>query len=485
MPSAPTPSWTHRLLGFPTLLVLSLAVLVLFCVPRSMADPDIWWHLRDVEQQLAQHSLITHDTFSFTAAGSAWMNHEWIAELPFYLGWRIAGPLGVYTVTLLAVEAIILGICLLAWQASGNIVAAATVSIFATVFATVSFGPRTLLFGWLCLILELFLLRASERRPRLVFALPPLFLLWVNTHGSWVIGLVLLAVYILLGLIPLQLGALSSEPFPTPRRKQLLLAASLSLPALFLNPYGWHLVAYPFNLAFHQKLNIANVEEWHSLDFHSPRGLTMLGCLVLLAIWQLYKPRRWQTYELAFLLIGIYSAFNYTRFLFLFAILAAPILACSFPPRQPRTEPPTRVLVNASIVILLLGFVIGRMRHPDVHALDAMKKYPAADLAYLQAFPFHGNVFNEYLWGGYMEYNLRTVPVFVDSRVDIFEYNGTFKDFLDVIHIEDTLAILDRHHIRYVLFEPHTPLVYLLTHTPGWKVDYQHDNVILLERSVR
>ena len=407
-------------------------------------------------------------------------------SFPFYLGWRMAGPAGVYAVTLLAVEAIILGICLLSYQASRNIVAAVTVSIFATIFATVSFGPRTLLFGWLCLIVELSILRASERRSRLVYALPPLFLLWVNTHGSWVIGLVLLGVYIVLGSIPVQLGALSCEAFSRCRAEaQLLTAAALSLLALFINPYGWRLVAYPFNLAFHQKLNIANVEEWHSLDFHSPRGLTMLGCLILLALWQLYKPRNWRTYEIAFLLIGVYSAFNYTRFLFLFAILAAPILALSFPPRKPDTEPPTRVLVNASVLILLLGFVIGRMRHPDPHSLDAMKKYPSDSLAYLQSFPFQGKVFNEYLWGGYVEYHLRNVPVFVDSRVDIFEYNGTFKDYLDAIHIEDTLAILDKHRIRYVLFEPRTPLVYLLTHTPGWKVDYERENVILLERSAK
>ncbi len=483
MPSSQPAGWTNRLLGFPTLMVVALAVLVLFCVPRTMADPDIWWHLRDVQLQLSTHHFITQDALSFTAAGAPWMNHEWIAELPFYLGWHLAGAAGVYIVTLLAVETIILGLCLLAYRSSRNIVAAVTVSIFATVFATVSFGPRTLLFGWICLIAELLILRASEQRPRLVWALPFLFALWVNTHGSWMIGLVLLVVYLIANSIPVHLGAIFTDPFPTAHRNSLLTAAVLSVCALFINPYGWRLVAYPFNLAFHQKLNVANVEEWHSLDFHSPRGLTMLACLALLAFWQLYRGRKWRTYELLFLAIGLYSAFNYTRFLILFAILAAPILAQCFPPRQADNEPPTRALVNVAILIALLGFVIGRMRHPDPHAEEAIKKYPADALPFLQSFPFHGNLFNEYLWGGYLTWNLRNVPVFVDSRVDIFEYNGTFKDYLDIIRIEDTLALLDKHRIRYVLFEPKTPLVYLLEHTGGWKVDYQRDNVILLERT--
>jgi hypothetical protein len=482
----PAPTWAARLLGFPTLLVAGLAVIVLFCVPRSMADPDIWWHLRDVQVQLATHSFLHRDLFSFTAAGSPWMNHEWIAELPFYLGWHLAGATGVYVVTLLAIEAVLLGVFLLAWQSSRNPVAAAFVAIAATIFATVSFGPRTLLFGWICLVLELLLLRAAETRPRLVWCLPVLFALWVNTHGSWMIGLVLLALYIAAGSIPVHLGAIVNEPFPPRHRRNLLLAAALSVAALFLNPYGWRLVAYPVNLAFHQKLNVANVEEWRGLDFGSPRGLVLLAVLAALALWQLYRPRTWRTIELLWLFLGIYSAFHYTRFLFLFAILAAPIAARGFPPRPPREDDaPARPLVNFAILLMLLGFVTGRLRNRDDFAEKAMRKFPAEALPMLQTFPFHGRVFNEYLWGGYLIWNVPHIPVFVDSRVDIFEYNGTFKDYLDIIHIENTLALLDQHQIQYVFFERDAPLVYLLTHTPGWKTDWQRDNFILLERTTR
>jgi hypothetical protein len=225
------------------------------------------------------------------------------------------------------------------------------------------------------------------------------------------------------------------------------------------------------------------VEEWRGLDFHSPRALAMLAVLAALALWQLYRPRAWTTVELLWLFLGIYSAFHYTRFLFLFAILAAPIAARSFPPRQAKAEPPARPLVNFAILILLFGFVAGRIRNRDDIAEKAMKQYPAEALPFLTAFPFHGRVFNEYLWGGYLIWNVPSIPVFVDSRVDIFEYNGTFKDYLDIIHIENTLALLDKYRIRYILFEPDTPLVYLVTHTGGWKVDYQRDNIILLERT--
>src|SRR3954451_7105030 len=89
--------------------VCLVAAVVFFCVPRSMADPDVWWHLRDAQIQLATHSFLTHDVFSFTATGSPWMNHEWLAELPFYAGFQISGTSGLYLVTLLTIEVIFLG----------------------------------------------------------------------------------------------------------------------------------------------------------------------------------------------------------------------------------------------------------------------------------------------------------------------------------------------------------------------------------------
>lgn len=72
--------------------------------------------------------------------------------------------------------------------------------------------------------------------------------------------------------------------------------------------------------------------------------------------------------------------------------------------------------------------------------------------------------------------------MFVDSRVDIFERNGVFLDYLNAQKLRGSLAILDKYSIRYVLFERKAALSYLLEHTPGWKIDYQDPTTILFER---
>jgi hypothetical protein len=114
---------------------------------------------------------------------------------------------------------------------------------------------------------------------------------------------------------------------------------------------------------------------------------------------------------------------------------------------------------------------------------NSSRVYPReAARIYLQNFHPHGNVFNDYLWGGYLEWNVRQIPVVIDSRVDVFERNGVLADYLHAIRIEDSLQILDKYSIQYVLFENHRPLSYLLRHTPGWKVDYEDKTTVLFER---
>ena len=72
--------------------------------------------------------------------------------------------------------------------------------------------------------------------------------------------------------------------------------------------------------------------------------------------------------------------------------------------------------------------------------------------------------------------------MFVDSRVDIFERNGTFKDYLDVVQLRHPLEVLDRRGVRYVLFAREAPLVLLLKATGQWSVQYEDATAVLRER---
>jgi hypothetical protein len=480
IPRARTNLW-RKVFSFPVLLAFVLGASIFAFDSGSIADPDIWWHLRNAEVFVQTHSVVHHDFYSFSAAGSRWINEAWLSELPYYFGWRWLGIRGVYLVMLVEVELILFGVFGLAYLRSKNVKAAFLASWVAVWLATVSFGPRTLLAGWMCLVAELLILTQFQGN-NWIWLLPPLFALWANLHGSWLIGMVLFAMFCGSGLLQGTWGRVEATRWTPAQMKKLAVIGSLSVAGLFLNPYTYHLVFYPFNFAFKQKLNVNHVDEWMSLDFHGVRGKILFGMLAATIVLALMRKRRWALDELAFLLLGFYAAMTYSRFLFLAAIVLTPILAREldfFPPYRPEID---KVLLNAVLIIGIIGGGVWRFPARDYLLRDTVKNYPVKALDYLQKFHPEGRVFNDCLWGGYLIWNARQIPVFIDSRIDIYEYNGVFADYLDAMGIKNTLEILDKYHIRYVLYSRESAVAYLLMHNVGWKTRYQDQTTVLLER---
>ena len=476
----------RRVFTFPAALASLLAVTVFATARQSLSDPDIWWHLRNAEYLLTHFKLPRFDAFSFTVIGHPWINHEWLAEIPYYLAWRAFGLIGIKTVSLILLESIFLGLLYLCWQVSGNVKASTLVCLFAVMLGSVSFGPRTLLFGYdYLLVLLIILERFRSRGKAPLWVLPPLFCLWINTHGSWSLGMVALAIVVASGLVGGQWGRLTSERWAPSQLRKLGIAMAASVAALFVNPYGYRLVLYPLDLAFHQKLNIAHVAEWVSVDFHDFRGKLALFLIVVLLVGALLSKHQWKLYEVGLILFGLYSGLTYIRFLFLVAIFAAPLLAKFLdfiPPYQREIDKP---LANAMIMAAVAGFMVGGF--PSAASLQKSidRDYPTEAISYLKAHPPAGPVLNYYLWGGYMEWNSREIPTFVDSRVDIFEYAGVFQDYINLLGLKDPDKILNKYKIQYVFFPPGEPLTYVLRHDPRWREIYTGQVSVIFERSER
>jgi hypothetical protein len=476
--------WLRTAFSFLAMLTMLVVAIAFMMENKGIQDPDIWWHLRNAEYLFQHHELPRQDMFSFTVAGHPWINHEWLAEIPFYLAWRATGLVGVKILTIAVIELIFLGLVYLCYQESRNFkasVAACCLSIF---LATVSFGPRTVLFGYLYLVVLLIILqRFRQKGTAPLWLIPPLFCLWINTHGSWSLGLVVFGIIAVAGLAKGTWGRLEAAPWTPLQWRKLLITGLASVAALFLNPFGSRLVLYPFDLAFRQKLNISHVAEWVSVDFHDSRGKLVLLVLLGLFLSSLLRNRRWTLTELGLLLFGLYSGLTYIRFLFLLAVLAAPLIAKLLdfvPPYRPQDDTP---FINAFVILLLIGAILYYWPKSAELERSVAQHYPAQVLPFLKAHPPAGPMLNFYLWGGYLGWNDRNVKVFVDSRVDVFEYAGVLQDYLDLLALKQPMSLLDKYHIRYVLFPPAEPLTYVLEHDPRWKVIYSDQLSVMLERT--
>jgi len=470
--------------SFPAMLTGLLITLVFIMGRGGMNDPDIWWHLRNAESLLKYQQLPRHDAYSFTVAGHPWINHEWLAEIPYYLAWQAGGLVGIKSLSLVLAGLIFLGLLYLSYQESRNLKASVLACCFATFLAVVSFGPRTILFGYAYLVVLLIMLQRLRRTGRApLWLIPPLFCLWVNTHGSWLLGLIVFFLIAAAGLVKRSWGRVEAEPWTPSQLRKLAATGLASVGALFINPFGYRLVFYPFDLAFRQKLNIAHVAEWVSVDFHDLRGKVVLVLLASLLLSTLLRNHRWKLAEVCLVVFALYCGLTYIRFLFLVGILAAPVLAKILdfvPPYRPEID---KRLLNALLMVLMVGGMVRYWPTAAELALSVRKDYPAQVLPFLKTHPPAGPMLNFYLWGGYLGWHDRNLKVFIDSRLDIFEYAGVLQDYLDLLGLTKSQDILDKYGIRYVLFPPNEPLTYTLRHDPGWKVIYSDQVSVLFERA--
>lgn len=468
----------RTIFSFPVALASLLVLWVYMLANGSIADPDIWWHLLNARYLLDHHQLPRFDMYSATVLGQPWINHEWLAEIPYYLAWRKWGLPGINGIAVVLVELIFLGIFCLSCRSSGNIKASWLAACLFLLLAMISFGPRTTLFGYLYLIVLLLILeRYRSRRQGPLWLIPPLFCLWINTHGSWLLGLIVFGLVIASGLKEADWQFVAAKRWSPKQLRDLVAAAAVSVGVLFINPFGYHLVLYPFDLAFRQKLNVTYGEEWASVNFHTPRGKTVLAALVILLLGALLSRYRWRLDELALAAFALYSGLTHIRFLFLVAILVTPLVAKFLdfvPPYRREIDKP---LLNAGVIAAVAAILVTRLPSPAQLQHDVAGTFPTQALEFINTHGLAGErTFNYYGWGGYLEWKDPGVKPFVDTRTDIFEYAGVLQDYLDVTGMKDPLKVLDKRQVEWVLFPPRDPFAYFLSHTEDWKVAY-NDNV--------
>lgn len=432
-----------------------------------VADPDIWWHLADARQLFATHHFIRTETMSFTVAGKPWVDPEWLSEIPYWVGYRALGLRGLYVTTWLVLAANLL---LFYWRGllrTRHAGAALLASSLGLVLLTVNAGPRTIAIAYLAMGCELMILeRAESGRKGLLWLLPPLFWVWVNLHGSWLIGMGLLVLYILCGWAGIRRGIFDQEGFAAGDGKRLIAVLVTSVAALFANPYGWRLVWSPLDMMLNQKLNIGNVTEWRPLNLSSAAGATAFAAICFLIVANGLKGRKWRVYELAILFFGWFAALDHMRFVFMAAVLSIPTLAEDIR-RAFDLEPITKSSAVKNGITVAVGACIVALIFPSEAALEkrVAQFFPVQSISAIEP---SWRTLNYAEAGGRMAFQSRTS--FIDSRYDIFEHNGVMLDYFRVMGLIDPLKILDQYGVDHVLVMDAMPIAYALGHTAGWRV---------------
>jgi hypothetical protein len=259
----------------------------------------------------------------------------------------------------------------------------------------------------------------------------------------------------------------------------------LSLAALFLNPVGIRQILYPIDTMLNQPLNLSSVNEWAPLNMTEERGVALLA--VLLCIFLLVAVRRSELFfdELLLLAIGTWMAVSHMRMLFLFGILAAPILSrqlsTSWEGYDAESDRiwPNAVMIGASLLAIFLAF-------PGIRNLEEQveNQSPQKAVEFIKANHISGPMLNDYASGGYLIWAAPEYPVFIDGRADIYEWSGVLGEFGRWATLQsDPNALLQKYRIGFCLLNRQSPMARVLPLLHEWKMVYADNNSEIFVRT--
>ena len=473
-----------RFFSFPVAIASLLAVLAVLTVRSRFDDPDMWWHLRIGQIIWTTHTIPVTDIFSFTTNHHSWIPHEWLAQTTIFAAYHWAGYSGLMFWLCLVTTAVFIAGYALCSLYSGNIKVSFLGALIIFVFATVGVSIRPQLIGYLFLILELLLIHLGRsRNARWFWLLPPLFAIWVNCHGSFFLGIILAAVFLFSGFFEFRIGSLSAKRWGAGTRKIFVLAMLLSIAALFANPIGLKLILYPADTLLHQPVGLSIVQEWQPLHLNSARGTLLLAVLGGIFLLGLMQKSQLYLEELLLLAIGVWLAGSHDRMLFVFGILAAPILSRMLSGSWENYDPATdRKLPNAILFAAVLAVVYLAFPKSASLTRQAEQTSPARAVDFIKSHHLSGPMLNDYTYGGYLIWALPEQPVFVDGRGDVYEWTGVLQEFERWATLQsDTNLLLDKYKIQFCLLTPNAPVTHVLT-LIGWKPIYSDPNAVIFVR---
>jgi hypothetical protein len=366
----------------------------------------------------------------------------------------------------------------LALRLARDRVRAAVLSVAALGGIYTLWSVRPLVVGVLLFVVLLWIVEVPDcwigRRP--LIALPVLFWLWANVHGTFALGFAYLALHVV--------GRWLDGNRPTEgRERALTLGSVLALAVTFANPYGVKLVTFPLDLLSRGEV-LRNVVEWASPDFRTLRGqafaLWIAAFLLVLAKSRLRPTRRDLVVTIPFLLLALWALRNVAIAPLVGLPVAARLVVKERPSRTGGPPPGIARAFAAVIVVLAVAVGVRAETRPDFR----LNHYPVAALEAADEQGLLGRrLLTDDADSGYVI--LRYWPrqrVFFDDRFDMYPLDIT-DDFATLSNIKPGWRqVLEDHDIEVVIWERRRPLAQALLLDDEWRVVHRDDGYFMFVR---
>jgi hypothetical protein len=451
---------------------MAVGLLYVVLIARALIMPaqnDTYYQLRAGQDIVRTGHVSLVERYSYTAAGRAYGDHEWLSQAVMYLGYRVGGMPGI---EILAAAALFAALLIVYRLMVGAPLVRLALMAAVLPLSSLLWVLRPQVSSLLGLMVLAWLI-VRER----FWLIPILFVVWANAHGGVAVGGIVLGVA--LGVTALRF-AVRREAADRRRLKALAVVLPLAALATAATPLGFHLWGFIVESA--GRGHAINVVEWQPLWPTTALGASFWAIALAFAVL-LYVRRRtlaaasWADWVLvgivvAFAPIAVQAMRNFGPFLFLVGPAASRLLGPDFRlrrrPRAPSPDHPALnlgLLVGGAVIAAVAVVLVWRSPPED------LDWHPIAAPAIAALRGCEGPLYNHYDEGGYLIWFVPERPVFIDSRQDpyplpfildqvavdrkqkpyrpLFDQWGIRCAFLSVDSSTSRTLVIDRWQTRY------------------------------------
>jgi hypothetical protein len=467
-------------------IFIIIIALVLVGEGNLLGDADTGYHIRAGEYIIDNLKIPHYDLFSFIQPPIPWTAHEWLSEVIYGLVHNFSGLSGIVMVHALVIATVFL-LLFKFMRASGiSVLVSALLVALAVSVSTIHWLARPHIFSLLfTLIWYIILDNYQYKKKNYLYFLPPLMLVWVNLHGGFLAGFLLLGIY-LTGNVLKAIFKKEERHEAGARLRVLLLFTGLSLLVSLLNPKGYDILFFPFRLTAN-KFIMDHVTEFLSPNFHT--ALRFEYMLLLMIVVFGVSVLRLNPIEAMLVLLFTHMSLYSARYIPLYAIILCPIIGkridhlllelkekwlvkrfLALSERTAQTDSMIRWNLWSLLAVVFSVFLLftGRIEF----GFDE-KNLPIDAVEFIKKEKIPGHMFNNDEFGDYIIYAAwPEYKVLFDGRSDMYGVER-MKKYFKVTRLERGWdEVLNEYDINWFIYPAKSALSTFLLQRDEWKLIY-------------
>lgn len=481
-----------------SLIIFSVFIVCfIYSLTGPISDPDLFWHLASGKWILEHHRLPDLDPFAFTTQAYAYDAYQrtffiltsyWLAQVIIYFFYIAGGYWGILAFRILIFLGII-GVLLKWLKEKGYRLSDALLFLIPVATAsTVFIGERPNQLSYLLSLVSLYFIYAVKERSRKGWLLVPVMILWANLHGGFILGMLIITIFmgfeIIDNVLKKKRGEINNGGYP----KAMLIYGS-SLVACGINPSGFKVFPTLMEMSadYSEQVaeNISPLTLYSTSGNYSPLLISVISVIFLLIVFIVGIRRKAADVPLSagLVLLLVIMSFKSLRYIPFLVLLPVPFAADYIKPYLDRLR---SFFMNGLLALFLMLFIVSL---PPINRTVAKAPlvnplYPEGLVKFMKANNIRENMFNIYDIGGYLIWRLYPDnQVFIDGRGVVqkvfFAYlNASQGSKKDLFGMPEWKSILHSYNVKNIILTPLRTsgtmydLVDRLYEDPEWRLVY-------------